>query len=134
MEVYGSSRIPVGLVRHGLVHHVDILDREIGKVAVFIRTGEYPNGTLAEVFLDIAREGSTLAALADAAVAAMSIGLQHGVHLSQYTDKFIHTRFAPSGAVAVHGVTQGSCTSVLDYLARWLAERYPDGRRAKEAA
>ena len=66
---------------------------------LFLRTGEYSDGTLGEIFIDMAKEGATMRSLMNSFAIAISIGLQYGVPLEEYVEKFIFTRFEPSGMV-----------------------------------
>jgi ribonucleoside-diphosphate reductase alpha chain len=89
----------------------------------YVNAGEYPeSGELGEIFLKVAKQGSTLAGVMDAFAIAISIGLQYGVPLKAYVDKFINMRFEPSG------ITDDPdfrfATSVVDYIFRRLAADY----------
>ena len=95
----------------------------IGGQSLYLRTGEYADGSLGEVFLTVAREGSTMKHLVDALAITMSIGLQHGVPLAEYIDAFADSKSEPNGMV------QGSdnvrfCSSLLDYVAKELSATY----------
>lgn len=104
----------------------------VGGRRVFLSTGEYADGTLGEVRLSLPREPAAVRALADAVCAAISLGLQHGVPLADYVDRYALTRFAPSGLVeGDHGV--GYATSVLDWMVRHLAQAYLGGYPVPEA-
>jgi ribonucleoside-diphosphate reductase alpha chain len=88
----------------------------------YITTGEFPDGTVGEIFLKVAKQGSTLAGIMDAFAISISMGLQYGVPLSAYVKQFVNTRFEPSG------MTDDSdfriATSILDYVFRQLALEY----------
>lgn len=88
----------------------------------YIITGEYEDGSLGEVFVKIAKEGSTLAGLSDALAVALSVGLQHGVPLEEYTRRFRGTRFEPSGFTGEEDIK--SAASIVDYLAQYLERQY----------
>jgi ribonucleoside-diphosphate reductase alpha chain len=97
----------------------------------YVIAGEYPDtGELGEIFLKVAKQGSTLAGVMDAFAIAISIGLQYGVPLKAYVEKFINMRFEPSG------ITDDPdfrfATSILDYIFRRLASDYltPGDREA----
>ncbi len=96
----------------------------------YITTGEFPDGTVGEIFLKVAKQGSTLAGIMDAFAISISMGLQYGVPLSAYVKQFVNTRFEPSG------MTDDSdfriATSILDYVFRVLALEYlsPSERHA----
>jgi ribonucleoside-diphosphate reductase alpha chain len=97
---------------------------KVGGQAMFLRTGEYNDGTLGEIFIDMAKEGATMRSLLNSFAIAISVGLQYGVPLEEYVDKFIFTRFEPSGMVEHPNIK--SATSVLDYVFRLLAYEYLD--------
>jgi ribonucleoside-diphosphate reductase alpha chain len=97
---------------------------KVGGQALFLRTGEYGDGTLGEIFIDMAKEGATMRSLLNSFAIAISVGLQYGVPLEEYVDKFIFSRFEPSGMVEHPNIK--SATSVLDYIFRLLAYEYLD--------
>lgn len=97
---------------------------KVGGQPLFVRTGEYDDGTLGEVFLDMAKEGATMRSLMNSFAIAISVGLQYGVPLEEYVDKFTFTRFEPSGVVDHPNIK--TATSVLDFMFRLLAYEYLD--------
>jgi ribonucleoside-diphosphate reductase alpha chain len=97
---------------------------KVGGQPLFLRTGEYGDGTLGEIFIDMAKEGATMRSLTNSFAIAVSIGLQYGVPLEEFVDKFIFTRFEPSGIVEHPNIK--TATSVLDYIFRVLAYEYLD--------
>ncbi|MES2704043.1 MAG: vitamin B12-dependent ribonucleotide reductase [Bacteroidota bacterium] len=97
---------------------------KVGGQAMFLRTGEYNDGTLGEIFIDMAKEGATMRSLLNSFAIAISVGLQYGVPLEEYVDKFIFTRFEPAGVVDHPNIK--TATSVLDYTFRLLAYEYLD--------
>ncbi len=97
---------------------------KVGGQALFLRTGEYGDGTLGEIFIDMAKEGATMRSLLNSFAIAISVGLQYGVPLEEYVDKFIFSRFEPSGIVDHPNIK--TATSVLDYIFRLLAYEYLD--------
>lgn len=97
---------------------------KVGGQPLFVRTGEYGDGTLGEIFIDMAKEGATMRSLLNSFAIAISVGLQHGVPLEEFVDKFIFTRFEPSGVVEHPNIK--NATSVLDYIFRLLAYEYLD--------
>lgn len=97
---------------------------KVGGQAMFLRTGEYGDGTLGEIFIDMAKEGATMRSMLNSFAVAISVGLQYGVPLEEYVDKFIFTRFEPSGIVEHPNIK--TATSVLDYIFRLLAYEYLD--------
>ena len=97
---------------------------KVGGQPMFVRTGEYGDGTLGEIFIDMAKEGATMRSLLNSFAISVSVGLQYGVPLEEFVDKFIFTRFEPSGVVDHPNIK--SATSVLDYVFRLLAYEYLD--------
>jgi len=97
---------------------------KVGGQALFLRTGEYGDGTLGEIFIDMAKEGATMRSLLNSFAIAISVGLQYGVPLEEFVDKFIFSRFEPAGMVEHPNIK--SATSVLDYVFRVLAYEYLD--------
>lgn len=97
---------------------------KVGGQPLFVRTGEYGDNTLGEIFLDMAKEGATMRSLMNSFAIAVSVGLQYGVPLEEYVDKFTFTRFEPAGVVEHPNIK--SATSVLDFIFRLLAYEYLD--------
>ncbi|WP_295121565.1 vitamin B12-dependent ribonucleotide reductase [uncultured Chitinophaga sp.] len=95
---------------------------KVGGQAVFLRTGEYNDGTLGEIFIDLAKEGSTLRSLMNCFAISVSVGLQYGVPLEEFVDKFVFTRFEPAGMVDHPNIR--SATSLIDYIFRALGYEY----------
>jgi ribonucleoside-diphosphate reductase alpha chain len=97
---------------------------KVGGQPMFLRTGEYSDGTIGEIFIDMAKEGATMRSLLNSFAIAVSVGLQYGVPLEEFVDKFIFTRFEPSGVVDHPNIK--TATSVLDFVFRALAYEYLD--------
>ncbi len=95
---------------------------KVGGQPIFLRTGEYNDGTLGEIFIDLAKEGSTLRSLMNCFAIAVSVGLQYGVPLEEFVDKFVFTRFEPAGMVDHPNIR--SSTSLIDYIFRVLGYEY----------
>ena len=95
----------------------------IGNTKVYLRTGEYPDGTLGEIFLDTHKEGAAFRAVMNAFAISISIGLQYGVPLEEFVDAFTFTKFEPAGMVRGHDVIKMS-SSVLDFIFKDLAITY----------
>jgi len=93
--------------------------------SVFLRTGEYEDGGLGEIFLDMHKEGAAFRSILNSFAIAVSLGLQYGVPLDEYIDAFTFTRFEPNGVVQGHDYIK-MATSVLDYIFRDLAISYLD--------
>jgi ribonucleoside-diphosphate reductase alpha chain len=95
---------------------------KINGQALFLRTGEYNDSTLGEIFIDMAKEGATMRSMLNCFAIAISIGLQYGVPLEEYVEKFVFTRFEPSGMVDHPNIK--SATSIIDFIFRSLAYEY----------
>jgi ribonucleoside-diphosphate reductase alpha chain len=90
---------------------------------VFLRTGEYDDGSLGEIFIDMHKEGAAFRSLMNCFAISVSMGLQHGVPLNSYIDQFTFTRFEPSGPVMGHPNIKFA-TSMIDYIFRVLGVEY----------
>ncbi len=95
----------------------------IGGHKVYLRTGEFEDGSLGEIFIDMHREGAAFRSLMNCFAIAISLGLQYGVPLEEFVEAFVFTRFEPSGIVQGHNNIKMS-TSVIDYIFRELAMSY----------
>lgn len=95
----------------------------IGGHKVYLRTGEYDDGTLGEIFIDMHKEGAAFRCLMNNFAIAVSLGLQHGTPLEEYTDAFTFTKFEPSGVVQGSECIKMS-SSIVDYIFRELAVYY----------
>jgi hypothetical protein len=95
----------------------------IGGHKLFLRTGEYGDGRLGEIFVGLHKEGAAFRGLMDNFAVAVSLGLQHGVPLEAFVEAFTFTRFGPSGAVEGDPAV-ARATSLLDYVFRNLAANY----------
>ncbi len=95
----------------------------IGGHKVYLRTGEYEDGTIGEIFIDMHKEGAAFRSLMNCFAIAISLGLQHGVPLDEFVDAFVFTRFEPGGMVAGNPHIKMS-TSIIDYIFRELAVSY----------
>ena len=95
---------------------------KISGQTLFLRTGEYSDGTLGEIFIDMAKEGATMRSMLNCFAIAVSIGLQYGVPLEEYVEKFVFTRFEPSGMVQHPNIK--TTTSIIDFMFRALAYEY----------
>ena len=96
---------------------------KIGGQSVYLRTGEYENGQLGEIFIDMHREGAAFRSLMNCFAISISLGLQHGVPLEEFVDAFVFTKFEPSGMVSGSPHVKMT-TSVIDYIFRELAVTY----------
>ena len=95
----------------------------VGGHKIYLRTGEYEDGSLGEVFIDMHKEGSAFRSLMDSFAIAISLGLQYGVPLEEFVETFTFTRFEPSGVVEGNEAIK-MATSILDYIFRELAVSY----------
>lgn len=95
----------------------------VGGHKVYLRTGEYDDGSLGELFIDMHKEGAAFRSLMNAFAIAVSLGLQYGVPLEEYVDAFVFTRFEPNGLVIGNDRIK-MATSIIDYLFRELAVTY----------
>ena len=97
----------------------------IGGHKVYLRTGEYDDGKLGEIFIDMHKEGAGFRAMMNNFAIAVSVGLQYGVPLEEFVDAFTFTRFEPAGMVQGNDSIKNA-TSILDYIFRELAVSYLD--------
>ncbi|GAB4094177.1 vitamin B12-dependent ribonucleotide reductase [Flaviaesturariibacter terrae] len=95
---------------------------KINGQTMFVRTGEYADGTLGEIFIDMAKEGATMRSMLNCFAVAVSIGLQYGVPLDEYVEKFVFTKFDPAGFVEHPNIK--STTSIVDFIFRLLGYEY----------
>ena len=95
---------------------------KINGQVVFLRTGEYADQTVGEIFIDMAKEGATMRSMLNCFAIAISIGLQYGVPLEEFVEKFVFTRFEPAGMVDHPNIK--STTSIVDFIFRVLAYEY----------
>jgi ribonucleoside-diphosphate reductase alpha chain len=96
---------------------------KIGGHSIFLRTGEYEDGGLGEIFLDMHKEGAGFRSLLNSFAITVSLGLQYGVPLDEYVEAFTFSRFEPNGMVQGHDYVK-MATSVIDYIFRDLAISY----------
>ena len=108
--------------RAGITHKFRIADHE-----GYLTVGLYPNGQPGEIFIRMAKEGSTISGLMDSFATAISMCLQHGVPLKLLCEKFAHTRFEPSGWTGNEQI--GYAKSIMDYLFRWMQLRFLSGQQ-----
>jgi ribonucleoside-diphosphate reductase alpha chain len=113
-----SSRRPLPHRRSGYTQKA-----AVGGHKLFLRTGEYDNGVLGEIFVALHKEGPAFRGLMDNFAVAVSLGLQHGVPLEAFVEAFTFTRFGPAGAVEGDPAVSHA-TSLLDYMFRHLAVNY----------
>jgi len=112
-----AMRVKLPDERRALTHKFSVSEHE-----GYITVGTYENGQPGEIFLTMAKEGSTISGLMDAFATAISIALQYGVPLQTLVDKFSHTRFEPSGFTRTPEIPFAK--SITDYIFRWLALKF----------
>jgi ribonucleoside-diphosphate reductase alpha chain len=95
----------------------------VGGHKVYLHTGEFDDGSLGEIFIDMHKEGAAFRSLMNNFAISVSLGLQYGVPLEEYADAFVFTRFEPAGAVTGNDRIHNA-TSILDYIFRELAVSY----------
>src|SRR6202166_4361575 len=120
---------PPRAVRHRLQEERASITHKfkIGDHEGYITVGLYPDGSPGELFITMAKEGSTVSGLMDSFALAVSIALQHGVPLKLFCEKFAHTRFEPSGWTNNPDI--GFAKSIMDYIFRWLQLRFLTGQQ-----
>ncbi len=120
---------PPRAVRHKLQEERASITHKfkVGDHEGYITVGLYPDGEPGELFITMAKEGSTVSGLMDSFALAVSIALQHGVPLKLFCEKFAHTRFEPSGWSGNPDI--GYAKSIMDYIFRWLQLRFLTGQQ-----
>jgi ribonucleoside-diphosphate reductase alpha chain len=124
-----DAQAPPRAVRHRLpAERMSITHKfGIGGHEGYITVGLYPSGAPGEIFIRMAKEGSTISGLMDSFATAISLALQHGVPLKVLCEKFAHTRFEPSGWTGSEEL--GYAKSIMDYLFRWMQLRFLSGQQ-----
>jgi ribonucleoside-diphosphate reductase alpha chain len=95
---------------------------QVGEYEGYIHVGLFEDGTPGDIFVDIAKDGTTLAGLMNALMISVSMGLQYGVPLEVYVSKFSHMRFEPSGLTNDTDIR--TAKSLVDYIFRWMAKKF----------
>ncbi|MEZ4294469.1 MAG: vitamin B12-dependent ribonucleotide reductase [Polyangiaceae bacterium] len=98
-------------------------EAKVGGHKIYVRTGEYVDGTLGEIFIDLHKEGAAFRSLMNCFAMAVSLGLQYGVPLKSFVEQFVFTRFEPQGVVEGHDNIR-LATSIVDYIFRMLGIEY----------
>ena len=104
---------------------------KVGEYEGYIHVGLFEDGTPGDVFVDIAKEGTTLAGLMNSFMISVSLGLQYGVPLEVYVSKFSHMRFEPSGLTNDADIRMAK--SIVDYIFRWLGKKFLSADQQEEA-
>ena len=128
-EPIDESAAPPRAIRHRLPdERLSITHKfAVGGHEGYLTVGLYKEGVPGEIFITMAKEGSTISGLMDSFACAVSIGLQHGVPLKLLCEKFAHTRFEPSGWSGNPDI--GYAKSIMDYVFRWLQLRFLTGQQ-----
>ena len=129
--VQAAERITEKIVHRYIARRRRLPDRRagytqkarIGHHKIYLRTGEYEDGTLGEIFIDMHKEGAAFRSMTNCFAIAVSLGLQHGVPLEEFVDAFLFTRFEPNGVVQGNPHIKMT-TSIIDYIFRELAITY----------
>ena len=124
-----QAQAPPRAVRHRLPAERASITHKFGLAGHegYITVGLYPNGQPGEIFIRMAKEGSTVSGLMDSFATAVSLALQHGVPLKVLCEKFAHTRFEPSGWTGNEQI--GYAKSIMDYIFRWIQLRFLSGHQ-----
>lgn len=117
LSIIRKERKKLPITRQAVIHKFTI-DQYEG----YIHVGLYDNGKPGEIFITMSKQGSTLSGLLDGFATSISLALQYGVPLEVFADKFIHTRFEPSGWTQNPEIRMAK--SILDYIFRWLASQF----------
>jgi ribonucleoside-diphosphate reductase alpha chain len=103
----------------------------VGDYEGYIHVGLFEDGTPGDIFVDIAKEGTTLAGLMNSFMISVSLGLQYGVPLEVYVSKFSHMRFEPAGLTNDEDIRVAK--SIVDYIFRWMGKRFLSAEQQEEA-
>lgn len=122
-----DATIPVGLLRGSKLdlptkRRGITVEASVAGQKMFLRTGEYEDGKLGEIFIDTFKEGASYRSLLNCFAVAVSVGLQYGVPLEKYVDSFTFTRFDPSGFTTHPNIR--TCTSIVDFIFRVVGMEY----------
>lgn len=115
--IYYQSKKRLPQIRRGIT-----IESTVAGHKIFLRTGEYEDGRLGEIFIDMHKEGAAFRSLLNCFAISISMGLQYGVPLEKFVDKFIFTRFEPQGPVTHPHIKMA--TSIIDYIFRVLGSEY----------
>ena len=119
------EREPLPDTRRSVTHKA-IIDSDQGPVSLFMTAGFYEDGRLGEVFVQAGKQGSTVRGLLDDFARLLSYALQYGVPLADLAEKFRGANYPPQGATRTEAIPV--CTSLTDYVVRWLAAlEHPEG-------
>ena len=114
-----GERHKLPATRNSKTHHVVITDTvNGGEYDLYIRTGYYDDGELGEVFVNIGKMGSTLQSMLDGWAMLVSVMLQYGIPLEEFSNRFVNSNFPPQGPTSDGKL----CTSVFDYVMQYLLQ------------
>ena len=97
----------------------------VGGYEGFFTVGMYEDGKPGEMFVHVSKEGSTVSGLLDCLAVSVSLGLQHGIPIEKYVEKFSSVRFEPMGRTENPGIPEAE--SIVDYIFRWIGKKFIDG-------
>lgn len=100
---------------------------DVEEIDGYVTLGFLPDDSIGEVFITVAREGETIRGLLEALSISISVGLQHGVPIETFVEKFSHMRFDPSG-MTLDPAPLTFASSIVDYIFRWISTRFLDGK------
>ena len=118
------ERAPLPATRQSLTHKV-VIESEQGPVSVFVTAGRYDDGRLGEVFVQVGKQGSTMRGMLDSWAIMISFALQYSIPLDVLVRRFEATAFAPAGPTSNTAIPM--CSSVVDYVMRWLWREFGEG-------
>ena len=134
----GGGQVTLAPAAHKPVRKIMPIDRheigrkfQVGEYEGYIHVGLFEDGTPGDVFVDIAKDGTTLAGLMNAFMISVSLGLQYGVPLEVYVSKFSHMRFEPSGMTNDADIRIAK--SIVDYIFRWMGKKFLSADQQEEA-
>lgn len=112
-------------------HHTPLPDERpsltqkisIGDLNAYVTVGMYPDGRPGEIFIKCDKEGSTVKGMLQSFAIAISLGLQHGIPLEVFSEKFKHMRFEPDGFTGDRDISYAA--SVVDYIFKWMEMKFP---------
>lgn len=118
------TRFKLARKRLSHTHHFDICDNE-KKTRGYVTAGMYDDGRIGDIFVFVSKEGSTLSGMIRAWSMSVSIGLQYGIPISVFVERFRHMHFEPNGWTKTKDIPQAS--SIVDYIFNWIEREFPNG-------
>lgn len=126
MTAPARERLPT--TRSSITHRVKIMDAALGEASLYLTAGLYEDGRIGELFARVGKQGTTLRGLLDTVAIQMSLLFQYQVPLDEIVKQFAGTRFEPMGTTDNADIPH--CSSLIDYIVRWLRHMFPEGRYA----